>query len=134
MKFNKSINSLAIIILVVGNVFYLVSLFFKSFAIELIMIFSNEITPAQLNTAGESVLLFFTGMLGAMLYLIGFLLIALSREGRSAQLKFVYYGLFLWFITDSLISFIHGFVWNIAFNMVFLVTGVVLLRLIDDTD
>ncbi len=132
MKFNKSLFWLGLIMLFVGDVYWLASIFFKSFAIDSIMIFSTEFSSVQLNAAGENVLLLVAGILGSLLYLVGFLFIALSRESRTDQIKFVYIGLILWFLADSIASIVHGFLWNIAFNALFLAIGIIFLKLIDD--
>ncbi len=117
-----------------GDVYWLASLFFKSFAIDSIMIFSTEFSSSQLNAAGENVLLLVAGILGSLLYLVGFLFIALSRESRSDQIKFVYIGLFVWFLADSIASLANGFHWNILFNALFLAIGIIFMKLIEDTD
>ena len=134
MKFNKSLFWLGLIMLFTGDVYWLASLFFKSFAIDSIMIFSTEFSSSQLNAAGENVLLLVAGILGSLLYLVGFLFIALSRENRSEQIKIVYYGFIAWFLADSIASLANGFLWNILFNAMFLTLGIVFMKIIDDVE
>ena len=132
MKLNKSLFWFGIIILFTGDVYWLASLFFKSFAIDSIMVFSTEFNSSQLNAAGENVLLLLAGILGSLLYLVGFLIIALSSESRPDQIKLIYAGLIVWFLADSIASLVYGFYWNIAFNTVFLTTGLIFLKNINE--
>jgi len=132
MKHEKSLFWLAIVILLVGDVLYFGSLLFKSHMITLIMKLSPELTESQLSSTGESAVLFVSAVLGAVMYLVGFLLIALSRKERTNQIKFIYFGLGVWFGFDSLASIIFGFEYNVVVNLILLIISIIFIKSIND--
>ncbi len=130
MKYEKNLLWFGIVILLFGDVLYVGSLLFKSFMISLTMILSPELTADQLTPTGESAILFLCGVLGAMMYLVGFLIIALSMKEKEDQIKLIYVALGVWFVFDSFASVILDFGFNVLINLGFLITGIIFLKTI----
>ncbi|MCY3410531.1 MAG: hypothetical protein INQ03_02735 [Candidatus Heimdallarchaeota archaeon] len=121
----KNYFVLALIMLFFGDIFVLGSLFFHSLMVDFILIFSPEYSSIELGTFGKDLLLFFTTMVGAVMYLVGFLFWAVAKPEFSKRL--VLFGLFAWFIADSIGSLLFNFEFNVIFNAVFLIIGLIFL-------
>lgn len=119
---------LAIIMLFAGDMFYFGALLFRKFMINFMMIFSSEFVVSDLSVAGENILLTLTALLGTLLYLVGGLLYALSKEEAEERRKFALYATLLWFVTDSIASIVFGFYLNVGFNLVFLAITMIFLH------
>ncbi len=119
---------LALIMLFAGDVFYFGALLFRKFMINFMMIFSSEFVASDLSAAGENILLTLTALLGTLLYLVGGLLYAMSKEEAEEKRKFALYATLLWFVTDSIASVVFGFYLNVGFNLVFLAITLIFLH------
>lgn len=129
-KTKQQINFLwlALVMLFAGDVFYFGALLFRNFMTDFMMAFSSEFVAGDLSAAGENILLTLTALLGTLLYLVGGLLYALSKEEAEERRKFALYATLLWFVTDTIASVVFGFYLNVGFNLVFLAITMVFLH------
>ncbi|MCY3412202.1 MAG: hypothetical protein INQ03_11265 [Candidatus Heimdallarchaeota archaeon] len=128
MEHSKAMLFMAIGLGMIGDIFYLGSFFFRHQMIEFITFLSPVYSSQDLNNSGENMLLIFTSLIGAMMYLVSFLVIALSFEEREKQRQFAYYGILLWFVTDSFASWYFGIGYNVFINIGFLVIATIFLK------
>ncbi len=105
-----------------GDFFYLGAIFFRTFMVKTIIAFAPYKSTSNLSPFAQDAILFLTATIGAMLYLIAFLIYALWQPGNN-QKYIVLIGIILWFITDCLSSIIFGFIYNAVFNIIFLLFG-----------
>ncbi len=123
----KSLFILSMILIGVGDILFFGTLIFQNYSIEVLMALSPEFSSSSLSDAGKSVGLFYLATLGTLMYLIGFLVWALSKPNFSERRKFSFYGLLIWFVTDSISSLVYGFSLNVISNLIFLIIGVAFL-------
>ncbi len=127
-KQRKNLFWLSMIMLASGDFFYFSALLFRGFMLDFMLSFSPTYSEGDLSDSGKSIVLFATSLLGVLMHLIGFLLYALSKSELTEQLKIARIGLIVWFVLDSLSSFIFEFNYNVIFNLGFLVLGLFFLR------
>lgn len=123
-NYPKSLFILSMILIGVGDLLFFGTIFFKDFFIDVLMGLSPEYNTSDLSEAGKAVGLFYLATLGTLMYLIGFLVWALAKETLGERRKFGFYGLLVWFVTDTIVSLVFGFPLNVMSNLVFLVVGV----------
>jgi len=72
----------------------------------------------------------FSIIIGALLLVIGTLLIALSRQYSNQQYPYLVLGLSLWFVIDSVASLLLNYQYNALLNLLFVLPiGYMLIRL-----
>ena len=123
MKHSKAFFIISMIIFAAGDFFYFGSLIFRKFMVDFLIFLAPSYSISELSETGKMAILFTTCIIGAMMYLIGFLLWGMTKESREEQRKYYLYGLSFWFVTDSISSAIFKFYFNIFVNVVFLGLG-----------
>ncbi len=121
---------LALILSLVGDIFFFGSLLFKNFMINFFIALSPNLTLSALDSTGQEIALFYLATLGSLMYLIAFLVWAVGKEELNERVNLALAGLGVWFVTDAIVSFVYGFAWNIASNFGFLLIGIVFLMTI----
>ncbi len=124
---SKYLFILSMILIGVGDIFYFGALLFRDFSIEFLMTLSPAYLPTDLSDAGRSVGLFYSATMGALMYLTGFLVWSLTKETLAERRKFAFYGLWIWFVTDTIASLLFSFSLNVFMNFLFLIIGVAFL-------
>ncbi|MHA2252344.1 MAG: hypothetical protein ACXAD7_18405 [Candidatus Kariarchaeaceae archaeon] len=127
MMQNKALLWLGLLFVGIGDIFWLGAVFFPDQIADFILIFSPDITSSDLNQDGLTVLRVMTGIMGTLLWLVGILLIPLSKQYNTESRRWILIGVIAWFLGDSLISLITDFEFNILLNLLLLLPILVVL-------
>lgn len=130
MEHKQLMVGLALFLVLIGDIFYLGSFFFRDAMIGFIVSLSTEFSAVDFDPVGENMVLIFTSLMGAMLYLVAFLAFALGYEEKKRQRDFAYYGVIVWFIADSFASYYFHIEFNILINLVFLLVATIVLKFV----
>jgi hypothetical protein len=121
MSNNTLLFWIAIIFIGIGDIFWLGAVFLKDEIIDFILLFSPSIEADDLTPSGLTVLRVMIGIMGSLLWLVGILLIPLSKQYTNVSRNWIALGTIAWFVGDSIISLIGEFEINAVTNLLFAV-------------
>ncbi len=129
VDYHKQFLILGFIIMILGDLLYFGVYLFPEFMLSLFATLSSTLTIGDMTGHLKTVSLFYLATLGTLMYLVSFLLLAFVPRDGKKQRYIILAGISVWFLTDSIASYIFSFELNILSNVLFLLIGFIFVYL-----
>ncbi|MHA2091765.1 MAG: hypothetical protein ACW98K_13005 [Candidatus Kariarchaeaceae archaeon] len=117
MSNNRLLFWIGVIFIGIGDIFWLGAVFLEDKITDFILFFSPSIEAGDLTPEGLTVARVMIGIIGTLMWLVGILLIPLSKQYTETSRNWIALGTIAWFIGDSFISLISEFETNAILNL-----------------
>ncbi|MHA2171735.1 MAG: hypothetical protein ACXAB7_17755 [Candidatus Kariarchaeaceae archaeon] len=117
MSNNRLLFWIGVIFIGFGDIFWLGAVFLEDKITDFILFFSPSIEASDLTPDGLTVVRVMIGIIGTLMWLVGILLIPLSKQYTETSRNWIALGTIAWFIGDSFISLISEFETNAILNL-----------------